>query len=94
MMSIRLWTVTLAAWAGVSFVLCVAWCAVAPEGWHARAFLELALPGFTWLSPMSFIVGLVDSLAVGAYSGALVALLHNRLAKTISHPAVAHRVAV
>ena len=93
MMNIRIWAATLAIWAGVSFVLCVGWCAVAPEGWHARAFLELALPGFTWLSPMSFIIGFIESVAVGAYSGALVAFLHNRLSEKMPHPVFEARVA-
>ena len=93
MISIRIWTATLACWAGVSYVLCIAWCGVAPEGWHARAFLELALPGFTWLSPASFVIGLLESVGIGAYSGALLAFLHNRLSKTLSHGEIAARAA-
>ena len=81
MLNTRAWSLALAAWFGITFTLCVAWCAVAPEGWHARSFLELALPGFTWLTPGSFAIGLIDSLAVGAYSGALVSLLHNGLSR-------------
>ena len=79
MLSTRIWTLTLAAWFAITFVLCIGWCAVAPEGWHARAFLEMALPGFVWLSPGSFAIGLLESVALGAYSGGLLAVLHNRL---------------
>ena len=61
--------------------MCVAWCAVAPESWHARAFLELVLPGFKWLTFGSFILGLAESIGTGAYSGALVAVLHNWLSR-------------
>ncbi len=78
-MDIRIWTAILASWAGISYLLCIGWCAIAPEGWHAREFLELALPGFVWLSPSSFLVGLVESVGLGAYSGASIAFLHNLL---------------
>lgn len=80
MMSIRLWAATLATWFCVTYVLCVGWCLLAPEGWTARSFLEMVLPGFQWLSVGSFVLGLVESALTGAYSGALVAFLHNRLA--------------
>ncbi len=93
MMSIRIATATLACWAGISYVLCIAWCGVAPEGWHAREFLELALPGFRWLSPATFLLGLLESVGIGAYSGALLAFLHNRMSKALSHDVNAARVA-
>ncbi len=81
MLSAKTWALALATWFGVTFVLCVAWCAAAPDGWHARAFLEMALPGFVWLSVGSFALGLAESIALGAYSGALFAVLHNVFAR-------------
>ena len=77
MLSVKVWTATLSAWCAVTFVLCVGWCSVAPEGWHARPLLEMLLPGFQWLSVGSFIIGLVESALFGAYSGALLAAIHN-----------------
>jgi len=81
MLGVKTWAATLSAWCAVSFVLCVGWCAVAPEGWHARELLELLVPGFTWLSAGSFALGLVESALFGAYSGALLAVLHNAVAR-------------
>jgi hypothetical protein len=39
--------------------------------------LERVLPGFTWLTYPSFILGLVETLIYGAYVGALYTILHN-----------------
>ena len=80
MLGIKTWAATLAAWCAVTFVLCVGWCSVAPEGWHVRPLLEMLLPGFTWLSVGSFVLGLFESALFGAYSGALLAVLHNVVA--------------
>jgi hypothetical protein len=76
-----------AAWSlrGVGLILCVLWCAVAPAGWHVRPLLERALPGFVRLSVGSLVLGLAQSVALGAYSGALIALLHDRLAGADAH---------
>jgi len=43
----------------VSFVLCVAWGLLASPALHASQLLEMVLPGFRWLSPTSFLLGLV-----------------------------------
>ncbi len=77
MLNVKTWALTLSTFCAVSYVLCIAWCAVAPEGWHAREFLELMLPGFIWLSPGSFVLGLLESIGLGAYTGALLAAIHN-----------------
>lgn len=87
MLSTKTWSMTLSAWCAVTFVLCIGWCSVAPEGWHVRPLLEMLLPGFTWLTVGSFTLGLLESALFGAYSGALLALLHNALARgTASEP--------
>ena len=75
--NVKIFAVTLSAWCAVTFVLCVVWCGIAPEGWQAREFLELSLPGFLGLSPASFALGLAESAAFGAYAGALLAALHS-----------------
>ena len=81
MLDIKTWSATLAAWCVVTFVLCIGWCSIAPEGWHVRPLLEMLLPGFTWLSAGSFFLGLTESALFGAYSGGLVAVLHNALSR-------------
>ncbi len=82
MLSVKTWATTLSAWCAVTFVLCVGWCGVAPEGWNARPLLEMLLPGFHWLSVGSFILGFVESVLFGAYSGALLAAIHNVVARS------------
>jgi hypothetical protein len=81
MLSIKTLAGTLSAWFAITFVLCVGWCGVAPDGWHARELLEILLPGFVWLTAGSFLLGLVESALFGAYSGALFAALYNAVAK-------------
>jgi len=52
----------------VSFLLCVLWGLLAPEGLtKMAAFLGVAFPGFTWLTPQSVILGLVEAFLYGAY---------------------------
>ena len=77
MLDWKTWAISLAAFCGITFALCVVWCGLAPEGWHVRALFELALPGFVWLTPASFLLGLVETTLTGAYAGALFAVLHN-----------------
>ena len=40
-------------------------------------FLEITLPGFRWLSPASFVLGLVESFLYGAYAGLVFTPIHN-----------------
>jgi hypothetical protein len=40
-----------------------------PKALHMTQFLEIALPGFRWLSVGSFILGLVEAFLYGAYAG-------------------------
>lgn len=42
-------------------------------------FLEIALPGFRWLSVGSFLLGLVESFLYGAYAGLVFVPLYNFL---------------
>ena len=52
-------TLSLGLHCAVSFVLCVAWGLLASPALHAAQLLEMVLPGFRWLSPASFLLGLV-----------------------------------
>lgn len=63
----------------VSFVVCVGWGLLTPEFLHMHGFLELFLPGFTWISWSSFVLGLIESFLFGIYAGLVFAPIHNFL---------------
>lgn len=77
MLNFKIWTWSLATTAAVSFVVCVAWGLVTPEALHMHGFLESVLPGFRWLTPASFFIGLAESFLYGAYVGLVFVPLHN-----------------
>lgn len=77
MLRLKVWTWSLATTSAVSFVVCVVWGLVTPEALHMHRFLESVLPGFQWLSPTSFLVGLVESFLYGAYLGLVFVPIHN-----------------
>lgn len=79
MMNIKLIASSAALFLALSFVLCIAFGLVAPEGFHMRALLEIVLPGFEWISPAAFFLGLVESLLWGLYLGGGFAWVHNLL---------------
>lgn len=77
MLNLKVWTWTLGAWAAVTYLVCVLWGLVTPEAFHMHELLETVLPGFRWLSPVGFLIGLVESFLYGAYAGLLFVPLHN-----------------
>jgi hypothetical protein len=62
----------------VTFVLCVVWGLLLPT-LHARGVpvLEAILPGFTWLTPGSFLLGLVEAFVYGMYIAIVFVPLFN-----------------
>ena len=74
-------TLSLGLHCAVSFVLCVAWGLLAPPALHASQLLEMVLPGFRWLSPASFLLGLVESFLIGVYLGLVFTAIYNRVRK-------------
>lgn len=40
-------------------------------------YTELFLPGFTWISPGAFVLGLVESFLLRAYAGLVFVPIHN-----------------
>lgn len=68
-LSWKVMTWSLGLFSAVSFVLCVLYGLVVPKTLHMVQFLEITLPGFRWLSPGSFVLGLVESFLYGAYAG-------------------------
>jgi hypothetical protein len=60
----------------ISFVLCVIFDLVFPRHAMYESWMAL-LPGFTWLSWGSFLLGLVESLAYGFYAALVFCPLYN-----------------
>ena len=77
-LTIRGTALTLGIFLDVSFVLCIAWGLVL-SGLHAKGsqLLEMIIPGFTWLTWQSVVLGLVWSSLLGLYIAAIFVPLFN-----------------
>ena len=60
----------------ISYVLCVALGLIWWEGGLHQPWLQF-LPGFSWLSPGTFLLGLVESFAYGWYVALVFVSLFN-----------------
>lgn len=60
----------------VSFVLCVLWGLAVPK-FHADWLLEAIMPGFTWLTLPSVILGLGEAFLYGVYVALVFVPLFN-----------------
>jgi hypothetical protein len=68
---------TLSSFFLISYVLCILYgLAVSDAGFH-RTLLPMLIPGFTWISWYSFVVGLIWSVVFGWYVAVVFAPLHN-----------------
>lgn len=76
-LSIKVMTWSLGLYTAVTYVLCVLYGLIAPRGLHATQLLEWMLPGFTWLSPGSFVLGLVEAFLFGVYAGLVFTPIYN-----------------
>jgi len=76
-LNIRVVTWSLATFTTFSFVVCVLYGLIAPQSLHMVQFLEITLPGFKWLSMLSFIIGLVESFLYGCYAGLVYTPIYN-----------------
>ena len=70
-------TWALGLFAAVTFVVCVVYGLLVPRTLHMVQLLEIALPGFKWLSLGSFVLGLVESFLYGAYAGLVFVPIYN-----------------
>ena len=77
MLNTKIWTAAASAWMAITFTICVLGGVIAPELPIPHRTLELLLPGFTWISPQAFLLGLVESVFYGAYAALLFVWLHN-----------------
>jgi hypothetical protein len=77
-LTIRGTALSLGLFFDVTFVLCVAWGMALPT-LHARGVptLEAILPGFTWLTPGSFVLGLGEAFLYGVYVALVFVPLFN-----------------
>jgi hypothetical protein len=78
-MNLKIVTWALALSAASLYLLCIAYGLVSPPGGHMREFLTITLPGFEWLTPKGFAIGLVKSFLYGALLGLVYVPIHNAL---------------
>ena len=81
MLNIKVVSWALATTTSISFVVCVVFGLVTPETLHMHALLEQVLPGFKWLTPQGFLIGLVESFLYGAYAGLVYVPVYNFFAR-------------
>lgn len=67
---------TLSLLLAFSFTICVLWGLATPEWLHMHEAWVALLPGFTWISPASFALGLVEAYLYGWYAALLVVPLY------------------
>jgi hypothetical protein len=65
----------------ISYALCVGYGLLVPEQFRMHTAWEALLPGFTWLSPVSFFIGLVESFAYGFYISVVFVPIYNWLGR-------------
>ncbi len=66
----------------ISFVACVVWGLLTPLPMHMHTAWEALLPGFTWLSPSGFVIGLVESYLYGWWIALIYVPLYNWFSKS------------
>jgi hypothetical protein len=76
-LNIRVVTWSLAIFTELSYLMCVLYGLIVPEAMHMTRFLEIALPGFTWLTVSGFVIGAVESFLYGAYAGLVFTPIYN-----------------
>ncbi len=81
MLNIKVVTWSLSLLAAVTFVVCVLYGLIVPKSLDMTIFLEGILPGFRWLTPVGFLIGLVESFLYGAYVGLVFTPIYNLLWK-------------
>lgn len=75
--NIRVLTWSLATFTTFTYLVCVVYGLIVSESFHMVQFLEIALPGFKWLTIGSFLIGLVESFLYGVYGGLVYAPIYN-----------------
>lgn len=76
-LNIRVVTWSLASFTLLSYLMCVVYGLIVPESFHMVRFLEIALPGFKWLTVGGFFIGLIESFLYGVYVGLVFTPIYN-----------------
>ena len=79
MLNTKITSWSLGSSAALLYLLCIAYGLTNPAAGHMRDFLEIVLPGFAWLTPSGFIVGLVKSFFFGVLLGVVYVPIYNGL---------------
>ena len=61
----------------VTFTICVVWGLFTPSALHMHEAWEPLLPGFTWISLPSFLIGFVEVYLYGWYAAVVFVPLYN-----------------
>ncbi|MBI3629038.1 MAG: hypothetical protein HY217_05565 [Candidatus Rokubacteria bacterium] len=77
----KVMTWSLGLFGAVTFVLCVVYGLLVPAALHMTQLLEIALPGFHWLSVGGSVLGLVESFLYGVYAGLVFTPIYNFVAR-------------
>lgn len=77
-LTIRGVALTVGLFFDVTFLLCAFWGFIVPRSWETMAKIwEAILPGFTWLTPGSVALGLVELFLYGVYVALVFVPLFN-----------------
>ncbi len=79
MLNTRLATWSLGLFGAATFVICILYGLIVPSSLHMTGFLAQVLPGFQWLTPVGFLIGLVESFLYGVYAGLVFCPIYNAL---------------
>ena len=61
-------------------MLCVVFGLLVPGRFHPAWLLEAILPGFTWLTVPTFVLGVIETALYGAWAGLLFSALYDYFA--------------
>lgn len=78
-LNIRVVTWSLATFSLFSYLVCIAYGLIVPKSLHMAQFLEIALPGFKWLTLWGFVIGAIESFLYGVYAGLVYTPIYNFL---------------
>lgn len=81
MLNLKIVSVSLGIFTAISFIVCVIYGFLVPTTIHRPEFLEMALPGFKWLTFGGFLVGLIESFLYGTLAGVVYAPIYNALSR-------------
>jgi len=86
MLRTKTWSLALGGTFAITYVICILWH-LAVDDPAGVQMLQSMFPGLAWLTPLGFLIGLVESFVYGAYGAAVFVFLHNRLIgnRTVEH---------